>query len=401
MEVKRRDDGYLEIKKHIRFTDSARETLINHIKQRCVYGELGSPRREPNQTSKEFIYRLNSIDENRMALLIERIWFGVDEITLIAKPWGVFGDMVRDLKIEEFSVSARGIVDVKDTDLWHRIVAFDIVPAVDKQFVELVDLSGLNLEGVRYLPAFESIGQDKLPVQMNGVDILSLYPPRPEKPHSGLKDIGPYGQRLEPLNIPEEAPEELKQSPLSGPPDQQALQNVINRLMPIVKKIGLEVDTHVVFAGESEDYPIVVGDLRLLAAIHQMGMDILGMSNPHLRRNVTLSICLNEEGRYDFNLTLAPLYLESADTTSVHGSEHLIQAVELLMQESYVDFHADGRITGAGMGHHLARALRKSQPGDEIHHLLNHPEVEKPIRLVLEGAAWSWQSGIEPDVTRH
>jgi len=125
------------------------------------------------------------------------------------------------------------------------------------------------------------------------------------------------------------------------------------------------------------------------------------MSNPHLRRNITLSIGLNEHGLYDFNLTLAPLYLESADTTSVHGSEHLIQAVELLMQESYVDFHADGRITGVGMGHHLARALRKSQPGDEIHHLLNHPEVEKPIRLVLEGAAWSWQPGIEPDVTRH
>lgn len=385
MEVKRRDDGYLEIKKRIRFTDSAKETLIRQIQRRYIYGELGSPRKEPNQTPTEFIYRLNSIDESRMALIIERVWFGVDEITLVAKPWGIFGDQVRELKDDEFSVSARGIVDVEDTELWHRIVAFDIVPANDKQFVELVDVSGLNLEGVRYLPAFESIGRDKLPVQMNGVDILKLYPPAPV------------------LNPPvETTPSSPTEPELEGPPDHQAMQNLINRLMPVARKIGIEADTHIVIPEDSEEYPIVVGDLRLLAAIHQMGLEILGFTNPNLRKNVTLSICINEHGRYDFNLTLAPLYLESEDTaTAVAGSEHLIQAVELLMQESYVDFHADGRITGAGMGHHLARALRKSQPGDEIHHLLNHPDVEKPIRLVLEGAAWSWQPGVEPDVTRH
>lgn len=384
MEIKRRDDGYLEIKKRIRYTDSAKETLIRQIQRRYIYGELGSPRKEPHQTPTEFIYRLNSIDESRMALLIERVWFGVDEITLIAKPWGIFGNQVKELKDDEFSVSARGIVDVQDHELWHRIVAFDIVPAVDKQFVELVDVSGLNLEGVRYLPAFETIGAGKLPVQMNGVDILKLYPPAPV------------------LNPPVEvAPPTPVEPELQGPPDHQAMQTLINRLMPVAKKIGIEVDTHIVIPEDSEEYPIVVGDLRLLAAIHQMGLEVLGFTNPNLRRNVTLSICMNEHGRYDFNLTLFPLYLELEDTTSVHGSEHLIQAVELLMQESYVDFHADGRITGAGMGHHLARALRKSQPGDEIHHLLNHPDVEKPIRLVLEGSAWSWQQGIEPDVTRH
>lgn len=167
-----------------------------------------------------------------------------------------------------------------------------------------------------------------------------------------------------------------------------AIDKLANKIGEFILKV--KSDGVLYISVTSDGLVLFNGDPEFIVALQKISPVEMGMTDPNLPRNVTLTLTL-ENGRGNANVGAFAPHLHGLEPPALNlAVDDLVGAVTDLFSNTSITFHEDGSVTGVGMGRHLAKSLRRATPGDGVYEILNNPDLKRPLHLVMVRNDWSW-----------
>lgn len=173
--------------------------------------------------------------------------------------------------------------------------------------------------------------------------------------------------------------------------EKASIEQIVGVLNIVVKAVGLSSANSFYLGVDNNRKLVLSGDKQMIGYIQSQKplLDKLNTLIQGVPEMTLLELGKNKDMQLEVTVGILPeSFLPDLDAIDNAGNQ-LLAATTKLFENSSITLHEDGRITGTGMGHHIARAMRKAVPGSELYDAIHNKGLPRPANIIINEVDWN------------